>query len=372
MTETPPSPPALVGHARAQAHLAKLFAENRLPHALLLAGPKGIGKATFAFKLAAFLLSQKNSGSRIQDSGSLLFDGFPESRTLNPESLSLPLGHPILRRVAAGAHPDFLLLRPEFDDKKKEYKAEITVDESRRISDFMALTPAESAWRVALVDSADDLNRSAANAILKVLEEPPAKAVLILVSHNPGRLLPTIHSRCQMVVFPPLAPQEFRTALTQISPALSEEEGRALLLLSKGSPGRALMLHEAGGIASYAALVELASAYPHFAPARVQAFVDTYVKKDGEQSWQLLAWLADLFLTRIQKSAAQPDAIEDIIPGEKQVLRAMAAMQPLDFWFDVWERGGTMWNEASRLHLDKRLVLQQFLYGLTSPASQAT
>ncbi len=283
----------------------------------------------------------------------------------------MPPDHPIHRRVTAGSHPDFLLIRPEFDEKKKEFKPEISVEEARRVSEFMTLTPSESTWRVALIDSVDELNRNAANAILKVLEEPPSKAILILVSHNPGRLLPTIRSRCQALPVPALSPQEFLNVLAQKNIILGEGEGRALAMLSGLSPGRAIALQNAGGVAMYMALIELFGAYPNIPLAKMQSFLDAHIKRDGEQSWQMLGWLFDFFLSRVQKTAALRNPPDEIIPGERDTLQALASSASPDVWFAAWERSCTMWSEASRLYLDKRLVLQQFLLELSSPASMA-
>ena len=169
----------LLGHEAIETQLASVIDSSRLPQSLLITGAKGIGKATFAYRLARFLLA---------------YDGKPQDGLFGPtqrEGLALAPDHHVIRRMSASSHPDFLVIEPEFDEKKKERKAEIGVDIARKIGDFFSLTPAESLWRVVVVDAVDDMNRNAANAILKVLEEPPQRAVLLLVSHNPGRLLPT-------------------------------------------------------------------------------------------------------------------------------------------------------------------------------------
>jgi DNA polymerase-3 subunit delta' len=359
--------PAPVGHARQEAYLAGLAAQNRLPHALLLAGPQGIGKSLFALRLAAFLLS-KGSASGIQHSAGLLDLLPPEPKAAKaPDSLAVPPQSPIARRILAGSHPDFLLIRPEFDEKKKEYKAEIPVETVRRIGEFMALTPSESDWRVAVIDSVDQLNRNAANAVLKVLEEPPAKAVLVLVSHNPGRLLPTIRSRCQLVGFAPLPEAAFLQVMA--GRGVAAEEAHALASLSGHAPGRGFALQEGGGIALYAALLEwLANGAPQ---AGVGALMDALLKKDGEQSWQQLGWILDTLLMRVQKTALGLTPEGEIAPGEAAALMRIGKARAASGWVRLWERAASQWADASQFYLDKRLVLQQFLYEIATPEARA-
>src|SRR5262249_4560580 len=146
-------------------------------------------------------------------------------------------------RIAAGSHADLLVVEQEYDEKKEEYAREIPVAQAREISQFLALTPGEGRWRVVIVDAADALNANAANAILKILEEPPPQAVLLLVSHNPGRLLPTIRSRCRMLRLKPLNDKAFAAAMEHIAPGMEAQEYATLAELSDKSPGVALQLH---------------------------------------------------------------------------------------------------------------------------------
>ena len=178
--------PSLSGHEPAEKELLSAFASGRLPHGLLITGPHGVGKATLAFRFARFLLSQGAAPS----AGGLFAPAVPSSLALPPE-------HPVFRRVASSGHADLLTVERGIDPKRKRERTEIVVDDTRAIAAFLRLTPAEGGWRIVVVDTADEMNRNAANAVLKILEEPPSRALLILVSDNPGRLLPTIRSRCR-------------------------------------------------------------------------------------------------------------------------------------------------------------------------------
>ena len=148
---------------------------GRMHHAWLITGPEGVGKATLAYRFARRLLA-----------------GQPAE-----ESLRLDQAHPVFRRVAAASHADLLTVERVYDDRRKRMKTQFAVDDIRRINGFMSLTPAEGGWRVAIIDGAEELNQASANALLKVLEEPPPGAILLLVCSAVGRLLPTIRSRCR-------------------------------------------------------------------------------------------------------------------------------------------------------------------------------
>ncbi len=162
----------LYGHGAAEARLLGALRSGKLHHAWLLAGPRGIGKATLAYRFARFLLQFPDAGGRT--------------------SLQLAPEMPSARQVAAGAHPDLLVIERVYDAKNKRLKSEIAVDDARLAGNFFALTAGAGGWRIAIVDAADDLNSESSNALLKILEEPPPKSVFLLVSHRPGTLLRTI------------------------------------------------------------------------------------------------------------------------------------------------------------------------------------
>ncbi len=187
----PRANPDLVGHEAAERELERLYRAGRLPHAILLTGPRGIGKATLAFRFARFLLAERESRRRTRPSRSFsAASARKPGFAIDPES-------GVFRRIAAGGHADLLTVERAWDPRRRRLRGEIVVEDTREIAAFFRLTAAEEGWRVVIVDGAEEMNRNAANALLKILEEPPDRALLLLVSHNPGRLLPTIRSRCR-------------------------------------------------------------------------------------------------------------------------------------------------------------------------------
>src|SRR5690606_35641741 len=173
-------------HSEARGLLASAIDAGKLHHALLLAGPQGIGKATLSFHLAYHLFSNR----RTEGEGVFLADPDPASQAF--------------RLIAQGAHPSLLHLTRPFMEKERKFRTVITVEEIRRLSRFLSMTSFDGGYRVVIVDPAEDMNTSAANALLKSLEEPPPRTIFILITHSPGRLLPTIRSRCQTMRLQPL------------------------------------------------------------------------------------------------------------------------------------------------------------------------
>lgn len=218
----------LIGHAAAEAALISGWASGKLHHAWLIAGGRGIGKATLAYRFARFLFAHPQPG---------------EDAPL-PADLGVPEDHHAFRHMAARSLPDLLVVEPAYDVKKKQVKAEIGVDEARKATEFFARTAAGGGWRVAIVDAADELNPNSANALLKIIEEPPPNAVFLIVAHAPGRLIATIRSRCRLLDVQPLGADEVRSVVESLPPkALRERKGLdGAIGLSGGSPGRALEL----------------------------------------------------------------------------------------------------------------------------------
>lgn len=228
----PAENPLLVGHDEAIVQVASAYRAGKLHHALLLAGPPGIGKATFAFHLAQHLLAN-----------TVAAEAPPGFSQRDPSS-------PLFRQIAQGSHPAVLHLTRPVNDKTKGFKSVVTVDEIRKINRFLSMTAHDGAYRIAIVDPADDMNTNAANALLKNLEEPPPRTLFILIAHSLGSLLPTIRSRCQTIKFKPLEPAALLQVLDASQTTVPEDEaGRAALAARAGGSVRdALLLTEYGGL----------------------------------------------------------------------------------------------------------------------------
>jgi DNA polymerase-3 subunit delta' len=218
----------IVGQDRAVQQFASAWASRKLHHAWLLAGPKGVGKASFAHAAARRVLAEAAGPS---------FD-LPRIETDD--------GHPIVKLVEAGSHPDMRRLERLVNEKTGNLARNISVDQVRELTEFLSLTAALSPWRVVVIDSVDDLETSGANALLKILEEPPPNTLFFLVSHAPGRLLPTIRSRCRRLDFGKLDDDAMTSILASHAPDLSAPERQRIISMSFGSAGRALAFAELG------------------------------------------------------------------------------------------------------------------------------
>ncbi len=231
---TPPAPrdtAHLFGHGEAERRLLDAYRDRRFPHAWLIGGPPGIGKATLAYRLARFVLAHPDPTA-------------PEVRSAT--SLSVDADHPVARRIAAQAHGGLLVLE-RMPGETGVLRTEIAVDDVRRTVSFFGTTAGEGGWRICIIDAADDLNRSGANALLKVIEEPPPRALFLLVSHAPGRLVPTLRSRCRRLRLDPLPPADLAAALAIITGRGSDDaELREAAAAGEGSIARALDLLSEG------------------------------------------------------------------------------------------------------------------------------
>ncbi len=347
MTETagPPEPranPDLFGHEAAETAFIDALRADRLAHAWLVTGPKGVGKASFAFRAARFLLAD-GMGAALPG--------------LGPETLAVEREHPVFARVAAASHTDLLTVERSFDERRKKMRDEIVVEDARSLGAFMRLTPGEGAWRVAIIDSADEMNRHAANAVLKVLEEPPRQAVILLVSHTPGRLLPTIRSRCRKLALRPLDDALVAQLLVRHHPELDDRERLALARLAEGSPGRALGLAAGGGLALFDALMGLLASLPRTDAKALHALFDRVSRADARDAYEMLFALLRWWIARLVRGAASGVAPSDIIAGEGAVRDRLAAAAGLDRWTQLWEKINRLTGRADALNLDRKQVL---------------
>lgn len=219
----------LVGQDEALARVSRAIRSGRPPQAWLICGPPGIGKATLAYRMARYVLAYGAT-----DEG--------------PEDLAVPDKYPAAKQVAAASHPGLLILKRGLNPETGRLMNVLSVDVVRRLAGFFGMTSGAGGWRVAIIDTADDMNDNAANALLKMLEEPPSRAMLIVLSNVPGRLLPTIRSRCQKVVLRPLETPVLETELAQLLPDTNGEDRAALAKLSGGSLGLALQLADGDGV----------------------------------------------------------------------------------------------------------------------------
>jgi DNA polymerase III subunit delta' len=330
MLPDPRANSVLFGHEAAEGIIAEAIASGRMHHAWLITGPAGIGKATLAYRFARRLLGDQR---------------------LDPT-------HPVARRIAARAHADLFTLQRTISPNTKKLRGEIVVEDVRAAGEFLRLTPAEGGWRVVIVDRADELNRNAANALLKILEEPPGRAVLLLVAASPGRLPPTVRSRCRRLALRPLPEEAMAKLLAKALPDMPEEERMRLASLAEGSPGRMLRLADQEGIAMAALVDEVLAALPELEAVRMHEMADTLARSDQGFStfFELLR-------------AALSAAVRDVGRGRADAEQGrIAALRPLAEWGDVWHALSRLQDETEAFALDKRQAVIQGLSLLTDRA----
>jgi len=338
---------ALRGQEAAEAVLLRAHASGRLPHAWLLSGPRGVGKATLAYRFARFLLSPEAQGGGL----------FGES----PEGLEVPADDPVFRRVAAGGHSDLMTLEKGRDDKGKA-RSVIPVEDVRRLLAFARMTAGEGGWRVAIVDSVDEMNRNAANALLKVLEEPPPRSMLLLVSHAPGSLLPTIRSRCCQLSLTPLEETVVAELLAAQRPDLPAEEVQALARLADGSIGRALALAAHGGLDLYRELVGLLGTLPRLDVARLHKTAEKWGQARDPQAFETGMELLIWWLGRFIRAGSTGRPVPEVLPGDGALAERLLAGRPLAQWLGLWEKISRLFARTEAANLDrKQVVLTAFL-----------
>ncbi len=355
--EGPPAPranPELLGHEAAERTLLRAYRSGRLPHAWLLSGRRGIGKATLAYRFARYLLAEAGQAGQGPD---LFGEAAPA-----PQSLYLDPADPVFRRVAAGAHPDLRGLEIGTDPRTGRARREIVIGEVREIGHFLRMTSAEGGWRVVVVDPIDSLNRNATNALLKVLEEPPAKALLLLVSHAPGGLLPTIRSRCCHLPVAPLPAVALRGLLDRFAPDQAPDDRAALPQLAEGSIGRALELAEGGGLKLYRELLSVLEGLPRLDIPRLHALGDRLAKASDEAAFRIGTELLTWWLARLIRAGAAQVPPPDAVAGEGALIARLLAARGLAPWLPLWDKFTRLFAQADAANLDrKQVVITAFL-----------
>ncbi|KAJ55912.1 DNA polymerase III subunit delta' [Actibacterium mucosum KCTC 23349] len=320
----------LFGQDPAQAAFLDAFNSGRLHHGWMITGPKGIGKATFAWRAARFLLTQP------LDADDGLFGAPPA-----PTSLEVDPDHPVATRLRALSEPNLFLLRRAWREKPSPARLQtvITVDEVRRLKEFFALSAAGGGRRVVIADAADEMNVNAANALLKLLEEPPENATIFLIVHQPARLLPTIRSRCRELRLSPLAPGDMAQAMQ--SAGTETDDSAALATLAAGSVGEAIRLTHQDGLKHYAGLLQLLNSMPNVDRPAALALANSCAGKANEARYDLTLRLLDLLLTRLARAGAgQPPEVE-AAQGEIQIFARLCPDIPAA---RKWAQGATEIN----------------------------
>ncbi len=310
----------LIGQDAAEAAFVDAFNSGRLHHAWMLTGPRGVGKATLAWRIARFLLAMPAS-----DAGGMFA---PDPAT----SLHVAPDHPVAQRIASGGEGRIRNVTRTINPDTKKLRKEIVADDIRALNGFFQMSAPDGGYRVVIIDDADLMNTTAANALLKMLEEPPARALLLLISHQPSGLLPTIRSRCRTLPLRTLSETEVREAMAQAG--VEAQNAAGLTALSGGSVGGAMRLSLLGGEPLYADLIGLMGTLPRMDRPRALKLAEGAAARGGEAKRDLLFVLIDLLLSRLARTGAtgqppQPEAVE----GEAEIL---ARLSPSGHQARIW------------------------------------
>lgn len=334
--------PYLIGHEIQEKLVLEAWKKHSLHQAIMISGPKGIGKATFAYRIARFLLNAD------------------ESKAESYNSLEIAADSQVFRQITANSHPNFKLLERGYikTDRQKIYKAiasgnymdeeelselkksaEIVVDDVREVNDFLAKKSANGNWRIVLIDCADEMNRSSANAILKILEEPPARTLLLLVSHNPSRLLPTIRSRCEKLDLMPLTDSQVASLLRRYRSELTEAQVKKISVMAEGSIGRAISFADGNAVDFYDQISRLAALGNNFKIAEMLQFCENAAQ---DENYELFKELLIKFLT-------------DKVRGGVKV----------EEYATIFTKAMGMFRKVESLNMDKKQVVMMLMIDLT-------
>ncbi len=334
----------LFGHEATERALAEGFAGGRMHHGWLIAGAEGIGKATLAYRFARHVLAH------------------PSERDPTGQTLDVAFDTTAARQVLALSHPGLMLIRRPWIPKDKKLAQSITVDEVRRLKSFLTHTVERGEWRVIIVDTADLLNTNAANALLKSLEEPPPRTFFLLLTAAPGRLLPTIRSRCRVLDLPSLGETDLRRAvMAALEPAQTDPPGASewtrLVALAEGSPRRALSLWLGDGLKLDQRLIQIFSGLPQVEWTAVHALADELASAAAAERFEMFYDMLLKLIARLVRASAG-------LGGNELEVRLAGRLVPepaLATWAELWETIAREKSEAQALNLDRKsLILQTF------------
>jgi DNA polymerase-3 subunit delta' len=332
--------PALFGQAAAETAFLAAARADRLHHAWLIAGPRGVGKATLSWRIARWLLA---------------------TTPVRPDALDVDAADPAARRIAALSEAGLFLVRRGWDEKAGRSKTVITVDEVRGLNAFFSLSRADGGRRVVIVDAADEMNPNAANALLKMLEEPPRDTVMLMVTHRPHGLLPTIRSRCRVLRCAPLESEVMGQALNGAGIDVGED---AALLgeLAAGSVGEAARLAQAGGAAIYRDLVRILASMPHLDRPAALALAEAAAGRQNEARFDATLRLLDVAVSRVALRAAGRD-LRPVTADEAQVAERLAPTPAAGrLWADLQARLAERGRRGRAVNLDPAsLILDMVL-----------
>ena len=340
----------LTGHDKPQADFLDALNGGRMPHAWLLTGPKGVGKASFAYLAARLVLSKSAASAQ---SPSLVM-----SPALESDDAHL---------LEEGAHPDLFVLKREYNPKTQKFRGDIPVEAARDLKQSFNLSAGRGGWRVAIIDSIDDMNKNGVNALLKLIEEPPEKCLFLIVCHNPGRVLDTIRSRCRMLPFNALDESDLQSIVHARMEGSDPNEVAASAFLAQGSAGYALMLCEAGGFDLYREMIGVLETAPQLDVEKLHGLAGRFGARAAPEQFSIFCFLLSGWLHRYVRFASTRTGFQPVFEGEEALVnRLLNDGLGVEPFVALWEKVEQDSRAVAALNLDKKQAVLEWMTGFAN------
>ena len=345
----------IIGHSSQKLSFLSSFASNRLPQCWLLAGDMGIGKASFAWLIAKFLLTTKYQPADLK---------IDLSKT-NINSILEPQSGSTLNRIISGSEQRVYVVRRGYNEKRKAFFKNISIEDVRKLQSYCSLSIADGGKRIIIIDTADDLNKSSSNALLKLLEEPPKNTVFLLISHQPNLLLPTIKSRCQKLSFSNLDQTDLGAVLTAIGCKIEPSDEVSLSVLSKGSAGAACRLINSNCINLYRDILNIASSLPNLNTNKILQLSQNYFAKAKPSEFEIFIEMMQHFFSRLCKTGVmQKPVLPSVTDNEAKIMKSLCPnLKSARLWSEAANISLAKLNKGYLLNIDiESLILDAFIY----------
>lgn len=345
----------IIGHSSQKLSFLSSFASNRLPQCWLLAGDMGIGKASFAWLIAKFLLTTKYQPADLKI----------DLNETNINSILEPQSGSTLNRIISGSEQRVYVVRRGYNEKRKAFFKNISIEDVRKLQSYCSLSIADGGKRIIIIDTADDLNKSSSNALLKLLEEPPKNTIFLLISHQPNLLLPTIKSRCQKLSFSNLDQTDLGAVLTAIGCKIEPSDEVSLSILSKGSAGAACRLINSNCINLYRDILNIASSLPNLNTNKILQLSQNYFAKAKPSEFEIFIEMMQHFFSRLCKTGVmQKPVLPSVTDNEAKIMKSLCPnLKSARLWSDVANISLAKLNKGYLLNIDiESLILDAFIY----------
>ena len=345
----------IIGHSSQKLSFLSSFASNRLPQCWLLAGDMGIGKASFAWLIAKFLLTTKYQPADLKI----------DLNESNINSILEPQKGNTLNRIISGSEQRVYIVRRGYNEKRKTFFKNISIEDVRKLQSYCSLSIADGGKRIIIIDTADDLNKSSSNALLKLLEEPPKNTIFLLISHQPNLLVPTLKSRCQKLSFSNLDQTDLGAVLTAIGCKIEPSDQVSLSILSKGSAGAACRLLNSNCINLYSDILNISSSLPNLNINKILQLSQNYFAKAKPGEFEIFLEMMQHFFSRLCKTGAmQKPVLPSVTENEAKIMKNLCPnLKSAHFWSEAANITLAKLNKGYLLNIDiESLILDAFIY----------